>query len=100
MMPGHPREEYLLYVRVPDPEDQSLEATTRFLDRLAHLLSDRDAHIYVEPYMTFDETEKDRGTHGRELGIKDDGPEHFAENTPDSTDKNSLRPMYFCHNKF
>lgn len=98
---AEPREEYLLYVRVPDPEDQSVEATTAFLDRIAQLLSDDDANIYVEPYRTFDETEPKlpRGKHGTESGIAEAGVDHFRE-SPDSTKKNSLQPMYFCHNKF
>ena len=41
-MPRKPREEYLLYVRVPDPEDQTLKATNAFLERIAELLSDED----------------------------------------------------------
>jgi hypothetical protein len=94
-----PREEYLLYVRVPDPEDESLEATAEFLKRIAQLLTDDDADIYVEPYLTYDDTKKTEGTHGSESGIKFEGVEHFRD-SPDSTKKNSLQPMYFCHNKF
>lgn len=94
-----PREEYLFYVRVPDPEDESPEATTAFLERIAQLLTDDDANIYVEPYRTYDDEKKTSGTHGRESGIKDEGVDHFRE-SPDSRKKNSLQPMYFCHNKF
>lgn len=98
---AEPREEYLLYVRVPDPEDESLEATAAFLERIAQLLTDDDHHIYVEPYRTYDDTQKTEGSpHGSgESGVKLDGVDHF-EDSPDSTNKNSLQPMYFCHNKF
>jgi hypothetical protein len=99
IMPERPHEEYLLYVRVPDPEDESLEATTAFLNRIAALLTDDEAGIYVEPYRTYDDTKKTEGTHGRESGIKVEGEDHFRD-SPDSTKKNSLQPMYFCHNKF
>ena len=101
-MPRHPREEYLLYVRVPDPEDQTLERTNGFLERLAELLSDEDEHIYVEPYTRDEvtkETREPRSKHGEDRGLKDEGEEHYT-NSIDSTDKNSLRPLYFCHNKF
>jgi hypothetical protein len=94
-----PREEYLLYVRVPDPEDQSPEATAEFLERIAELLTDDAAHIYVEPYVTYDDDKKTEGTHGRESGIKYRGEDHYG-NSPDGTYKNTLKPMYFCHNKF
>ena len=94
-----PREEYLLYVRVPDPEDASPEGTAAFLERIAHLLSDEGENIYVEPYLTYDDKKKPRGTHGKELGIKDEGEDHYGY-SPDGTYKNSLKPMYFCHNKF
>jgi hypothetical protein len=101
-MARKPREEYLLYVRVPDPEDQSLEATNAFLERIAELLSDEDADIYVEPYTRDDvtrETRETRSKHGDVRGFKDEGEEHYT-NSIDSTDKNSIRPLYFCHNKF
>jgi hypothetical protein len=94
-----PHEEYLLYVRVPDPEDASPEATNAFLDRIAQLLNDETANIYVEPYRTYDDEQKTRGSHGIESGIKDEGVDHF-EDSPDSKNKNSVQPMYFCHNKF
>jgi hypothetical protein len=94
-----PREEYLLYVRVPDPEDKSLKATKKFLERIAALLTDDKAHIYVEPYVTYNDKKKTEGTHGKESGIKDEGVDHYG-NSPDGTYKNSLKPMYFCHNKF
>ena len=99
-MARKPREEYLLYVRVPNPEDETLEATNAFLERIAELLTDDEAHIYVEPYLTYVEDRKvTEGTHGRESGIKSEGVDHFT-NSIDSTDKNSIRPLYFCHNKF
>ena len=100
---AEPREEYLLYVRVPDPEDQSRDDTIAFLERIAELLTDDAANIYVEPYAKHVEHDEDvkvtEGTHGSESGIKEEGREHF-DNSPDSTKKNSLQPLYFCHNKF
>ena len=101
-MPEKPREEYLLYVRVPDPEDQTPKATNAFLERIAELLSDEDENIYVEPYTRDDvtpETRETRSKHGDGRGFKDEGEEHYT-NSIDSTDKNSIRPLYFCHNKF
>jgi hypothetical protein len=99
-MPEEPREEYLLYVRVPNPEDETLEATNAFLERIAQLLTDDEAHIYVEPYLTYvEDRKKTEGTHGSRSGIKFEGVPHF-KNSIDSTDKNSIRPLYFCHNKF
>ena len=98
-MPEKPHEEYLLYVRVPDPEDQSREATIRFLERIATLLSDDDANIHVAPAATFDEKHRKRyGRHGDVSGVKDDGEDRFDSTV--GTDQNSLRPLYFCHNKF
>jgi hypothetical protein len=102
IMANKPREEYLLYVRVPDPEDQSLEATRDFLVRIAELLSDEDENIYVEAYTRDEvttETREPRSKHGKDRGFKDEGEEHYR-NSVDSTDKNSIRPLYFCHNKF
>jgi hypothetical protein len=62
IMAGRP-EEYLLYVRVPDPEDEQLDTTSGFLERLARLLNDEDAKIYVEDYRTY--VEGEQHTHGR-----------------------------------
>jgi hypothetical protein len=98
-MPEGPHEEYLLYVRVPDPEDQSRDATIRFLERIATLLSDDDEGIYVEPAATYDEKHKKRrGKHGTDLGINDDAQDRFDSAV--GSDQNSLGPLYFCHNKF
>jgi hypothetical protein len=98
IMAGRP-EEYLLYVRVPDPEDEQLDTTSGFLERLARLLNDEDAKIYVEDYRTY--VEGEQHTHGRhgDGELDADGVEHSG-NSPDSHKKNSLRPLYFCHNKF
>jgi len=98
-MPEKPHEEYLLYVRVPDPEDQSRGDALAFMERLAVLLSDDEAGIYVEPAATYDGEQKPRGKHGEESGIKYDSEDRFG-NSPVSSDKNTLGPMYFCHNKF
>ncbi len=101
-MPDKPQEEYLLYVRVPDPEDQTDSTRNDFLERLAALLSDEAEHIYVEPYTKDDVNDDNRGerdTHGRESGIKARGEDHF-KNSVSGENKNSLQPMYFCHNKF
>jgi hypothetical protein len=97
--PRHPREEYLFYVRVPDPEDETEHSRNGFLERLAQLLSDDDEHIYVEPHRTADDTKKPRGTHGRESGIKDEGEDRYT-NSVVGGNNNSLQPMYFCHNKY
>ena len=88
-------EEYLLYVRIPDEVDGVRDDTVTFLQRVAKLLSDDDEHIYVEEYLTFDEEnpKMPRGKH------EDDG-QGYRGNSPAGTRKNSLQPMYFCHNKF
>lgn len=100
-MPG-PREEYLLYVRVPDKFDEP-DRINAFLERLAQLLSDDDMNIYVEPYTKDELTEETRrlprDTHGTGSGIKEEG-EDCHGNSVAGTKKDSLRPMYFCHNKF
>ena len=88
-------EEYLLYVRIPDEVDGVRDDTVTFLQRVAKLLSDDDEHIYVEEYLTYDEEHPKlpRGKHN------DDG-QGYRGNSPAGTRKNSLQPMYFCHNKF
>ena len=88
-------EEYLLYVRIPDEVDGVRDDTVTFLQRVAKLLSDDDEHIYVEEYLTYDEENPKlpRGKHN------DDG-QGYRGNSPAGTRKNSLQPMYFCHNKF
>jgi hypothetical protein len=88
-------DEYLLFVRVPEPVDDDLDATTKFLDRVARLLSDDDHHIYVEQYRDYNEEEPKtpRGKHDYE-------GEGYRGNSPAGGRKNSLQPMYFCHGKF
>ena len=96
-----PREEYLLYVRVPEQFNEP-GSLNDFLERLANLLSDEAEAIYVEPYTRdeiSEETRAPRDTHGRESGIKQSG-EDCHGNSVAGSNKDSLLPMYFCHNKF
>ena len=89
-------EEYLLYVRIPDDLDLSVEETADFVERVARLLSDDDAKIYVESARTFDENDpKDRTR-----GIHEFDGEGWRGNSAAGGDKSSAQPMYFCHGKF
>jgi len=90
---------YQVYVRVPARDDVTAEDINRFLERLAHRLSDDDKHVSVEPYVEDDpEVTKDKPEHEAEGGAGGGAGKVAYHAAGGHT--SPLYPMYVCHNKF